>query len=97
MRSLCSSDLIGSSNLDRFLFIGNWNLVMMVIGRQRRVGMVLFDVFNVLVGAQGFKDAVVDFAPEDGGVGVVLSCMAPHVFGQAETLAADFALMWFFL
>ena len=59
--------------------------------------MILFDMFNVLVGAQGLEAAVVDLAPEDGSVGIVLSRMSPHVFGQTEALAADFALMWFFL
>ena len=59
--------------------------------------MILFDMFNVLVGAQGLEAAVVDLAPEDGSVGIVLSRMSSHVFGQTEALAADFALMWFFL
>ena len=68
-----------------------------LVSRRGGGRMVLFDVLNVLVGAQGFKDAIVDFAPEDGGVGVVLSRVSSHVFGQAETLAADFALVWFFL
>lgn len=54
-------------------------------------------MFNVLVGAQGLEAAVVDLAPEDGSVGIVLSRMSSHVFGQTEALAADFALMWFFL
>ena len=59
--------------------------------------MLIFDVFNVLVGAQAPEEAVVDLAPEDGSVGIVSSHMCSHVSGQTETLAADFALMWFFL
>ena len=59
--------------------------------------MLIFDVFNVTVGAQALVEAVVELAPEDGSVGIVSSRMSSHVSGQTETLAADFALMWFFL
>ena len=55
--------------------------------------MVFLHVFNIFVRPQRFKDTVPHIALINGGIGIMLSCMSAHVFGQAKGLPTEILII----